>query len=134
MKIMGRHKLKCQLFGTQITQCGAQINTVRHQSANIRNEKEKLPQRKRGRRRVPRAGSCAIASLQRGKDFPVASKARSENRAVSGQEDGKYRGEGRECNQAHRKKEVKTVQSFTPSGGKKQWCLGRSEHFAPSCV
>ena len=96
MKIMERHKLKCQIFGTLITQCGAQINTVRHQSANIRNEKEKLPQRKRGRRRVPRAASCAIASLQRGKDFPVASKARSESGAVSGQEDGKYRGGGRE--------------------------------------
>ena len=33
--------------------------------------------------------SCASASLQRGKDFPVASKGRSVKDAVPGREDGK---------------------------------------------
>ena len=33
--------------------------------------------------------SCASASLQRGKDFPVTSKGRSVNDAVPGREDGK---------------------------------------------
>ena len=77
--------------------------------------------------------SCASASLQGGKDFLVAAKDRSEKGAVPGQEDGKDGGEGRECNQVHRKR-VNTVQFSTTCGGKRQWCPGRSEHISPSYV
>ena len=48
-------------------------------------------------------GNTNNASLQRGRDFPVASTGRSEKGAVPGQKDGKDRGEGRKCSQAHRK-------------------------------
>ena len=68
--------------------------------------------------KVPRAASCASVSLQRGKDFPVASKDRSEKGAVPGKEDAKDRGEGLECTQAHKKEEEKRVQSSTPCGDK----------------
>ena len=45
---------------------------------------------KKGRREsFPRTASSASASLQRGEDFPVASKGRSVKDAVPGQEDGK---------------------------------------------
>ena len=53
----------------------------------------------------------------------MAAKDRSEKGAVPG--------EGRKCNQTHWKEEEK-VQSSTPCGGRRQWCLGRSEHIAPS--
>ena len=46
--------------------------------------------REKGRREsFPRTASCASASLQRGEDFPVASKGRSVKDAVPGQEDGR---------------------------------------------
>ena len=46
--------------------------------------------KKKGRKEsFPRTASCASASLQRGEDFPVASKDRSVTDAVPGQEDGK---------------------------------------------
>ena len=51
---------------------------------------------------------------------------------MPGQEDVKYRGEGRERNQVHRKEEEKTVQSSTPCGGNRQWCPERPEHSDPS--
>ena len=50
-----------------------------------------------GRRKVPRTGSCASASLQRVKGFPVAAKERSERAQCQAKKDGKDRGEGREC-------------------------------------
>ena len=50
---------------------------------------EKILQRKRESRKVPRAASCASASLQRDKDFPVASQDRSVKGAVSSQRYGK---------------------------------------------
>ena len=46
---------------------------------------ETIPQRKRESREVPRAVSCASASLQRGTDFPVA----SQDRSVKDAEDGR---------------------------------------------
>ena len=46
--------------------------------------------------KLPRKASCASASIQRGKDFPVASQGRSVKGEVPGQEDGEDRGEGRE--------------------------------------
>ena len=60
---------------------------------------------RKGRKEVPRTASCASASLQRGKNFPVASsEGRSVKGAVPGQENGKDR--AREYNQAQKKKEV----------------------------
>ena len=79
-------------------QCG-------HQSVKIK-QREKINE-KRGRRKVPRTASCAIASIQRGKFFPVASKDRSERGAVPGQEYGKDRGEGLENATNGKAKEVK---------------------------
>ena len=38
--------------------------------------------------KLPRTASCASASIQRGKDFPVASEGRSVKGALPGQEDG----------------------------------------------
>ena len=55
-----------------------------------------MPQERRGREEVPLTASCASAGLQRGKDFPVASEGRSVTGAMTGQEDGKDRGKGRE--------------------------------------
>ena len=45
-----------------------------------------------------------VPAFQRVKGSQVATKDRSERGAVPGQEDGKDRGEGRECNQVHRKR------------------------------
>ena len=50
-----------------------------------------------GEEEVPRAASCASASLQRIKGFPLASKDRSER----AQEDGKNREDGHESNRGH---------------------------------
>ena len=66
-----------------------------------------MPQGRRGRKEVPRTASCASASLQRGKDFPVASEGRSVKGAVPGQEDGKNPGEGREDATKSKEKEKK---------------------------
>ena len=79
-----------------------QFNVVWHQSVGKKG-KETVPQWKRERREVPRAAYCASASSSVAKNFPVSSKDRSVKDAVPGQEDGKDRGEGRECNQAQRK-------------------------------
>ena len=67
-------------------------------------------------------GFLRSASLQRGEDFPVASKGRSVKDAVPGQEDGNGKGEGRENVTKRRRKEVKAVQSSTACGGCWQWC------------
>ena len=82
---------------------------------------------------VPRAASCASASLQRGKHFPVASKDRSERAQCQAKRDGKNRQEGRESNRGHGGRK-KSVQSATTCGGQRQWCPGRSEHIALSYV
>ena len=109
---MGRHNLKCQILGTQITQCDLQFNAVRHQSVKIK-KREKINE-KRGRRKVPRTASCASASIKRGKNFLVASKDRSERGAVPGQEYGKDRGEGLENATDGKAKGVKkALLSFT---------------------
>ena len=113
------------------------INVVNSKHCGTKQRKyrnETIPQCKRESREVPRAASCASASLQRGKDFPVASKDRSVKGAVPGQEDGKDRGQGRgnATTRTGKRKKKETAHPSTPRGGKRQWCLGRSEHIAPS--
>ena len=132
MKAMERHKLKCQIFGTQATQCGSQLNTVRHQSANIRNER-KIPQRKRGRRRVPRGFFCASASLQRGKDSRWHQKTGARRAQCQSKKTGKN--EEKVANATKRiGKGSKNSSILHTKWRQRQWCLGRSEHIAPSYV
>ena len=62
--------------------------------------------------KLPRTASCASASIQRCKDFPLASEGRSVKGAVPGQEDGEDRGEGRED----------AIECKGREGGRKQYC------------
>ena len=104
-------------------QCG-------NRATKIQNRDARMPQGKKGRREVPRTASSANASLQRCKNFLVASNGRNVTGAVPGQEDGNDRG-GHEDATKCKEKEVKTVQSSTTCGGCRQWCLKRPEHIAP---
>ena len=74
------------------------------------------------RKKNPRTVSCASASLERSKDFPVASEGKSVKDAVPGQQDGNDPGEGRENATKGKEKEVKTVLRSTPCGYCWQWC------------
>ena len=91
VKAMGRHKLKCQILGTQITQCVLQFNAVRHQSAKIK-KREKNSMKKETHARLPAQWPAYSVA----KFSTVASKDRRERGAVPGQEYGKDRGEGLE--------------------------------------
>ena len=66
-------------------QCGILATKTYGRGARMPHQK----QQRRSRKSKPRSASCASASLQRGKDFPMVSKRRSVEDAVPGREDVK---------------------------------------------
>ena len=76
---------------------------------------------------MPRAASCTNVSLQRVKGFLVATKDRS-GRAQA-QKTGTSRRKSRRQPWAREKGSKNSVVVHTMWRQKRQWCLGRSEHF-----
>ena len=92
-------------IGTQITQCDSQFNAVRHQSANMKKRKNTtMTKETKTSSTHSILRTCQPPACQR---FPGGIERQERKDAVPGQEDGKDRGEGRECNQVHRKEEEK---------------------------
>ena len=121
VKAMTRHKL-----GTQITQCGSQINALRHQSTNRRNEEkyhnEKGDIEKFHARLLAQVPASSVAKISGWQRKTGAKREQSQAKKM-----GKI--EEKVANATKRTRKRKTS---TPRWGKKQWCLGRSEHTAPS--
>ena len=105
MKAMVRHKMECQILGTSNDVVCAKTSFTKIQDLVSQCESVSLEWKflvsclnslqlivvneKGGRRKVPRTASCASASLQRVKGFPVASKHRSERAQCQAKKTGK---------------------------------------------
>ena len=103
-------------------------------SQAVRTHKAQLSSKEQmGRRRSTTRGFLRKCQPPACQGKPGGNNRQERKDAVSGQQDGKHREDYREGKHGHKRRTKKKNSAvLQKGGGKKQWCLGKSEHIVPS--